>query len=86
MMTEQLEKRFGTIAVAKGFITKAQLFESISVQLEQNLAGMEHSPVGSILYSLGYITISEIDEVLECTGIPKRKVFESQRISNVASR
>ncbi len=73
MTTEHLEKRFGTIAVEKGFITKDQLFESISVQLERDLAGMKHRPVGSILYSLGYITISEINEVLECIGIPTRR-------------
>ena len=71
-MIEHLEKRFGTLAVEKGFITKDQLVESMKVQLERDLAGMDHSLIGSILYSLGYITISQISDVLESMGVPIR--------------
>jgi hypothetical protein len=70
MVTGHLEKRFGTIAVKKGFITKEQLVKATNIQLEQNLAGMEHMPIGSILYSLGYITIAQIREVLHTMDIP----------------
>ena len=59
------DKRFGTIAVEKGFITKDQLIEAINLQIQQDIDGMEHRLIGSILYSLGYITLDQIDEVLQ---------------------
>ena len=84
-MREQFEKRFGTVAVEKGFITKGQLVESIHVQLERDLTGMEHRPIGSILYSLGFITISEINEVLECIGLSTRR-YQAPKGSHPSDR
>ena len=72
MVTGHLEKRFGTIAVKKGFIAKKQLLEASNIQIEQDLAGMEHTPIGSILYSLGYITIAQIREVLDVMNSPEK--------------
>ncbi|MBW2615789.1 MAG: hypothetical protein JRD02_06410 [Deltaproteobacteria bacterium] len=60
-----LEERFGTIAVKKGFVTKEQVLEGMKVQMERNLDGLEHRLIGSILYSMGYITLPQIDEVAE---------------------
>jgi len=39
MMTEPNKKRFGTIAVEKGFISDAQLIEAITVQIYDDTAG-----------------------------------------------
>ena len=64
-MVTRLEKRFGTIAVEKGFTTKEQILEAMKQQVEEDLDGLEHRRIGSILYSLGYITIPQINEVLE---------------------
>ena len=65
MGNEYTDKRFGTIAVEKGFITKEQLIEAINLQIEQDIEGMEHRLIGSLLYSLGFITLDQIDEVME---------------------
>ena len=66
----RLEKRFGTIAVEKGFTTKEQVLEAMRVQVSEDLDGKEHRRIGSILYSLGYIKIPEINEVLESMQKP----------------
>ena len=65
MDNQYSDKRFGTIAVEKGFVTKDQLIEAMNLQIEQEIDGMERRLIGSLLYSLGYITLDQIDEVLE---------------------
>ena len=60
-----LEKRFGTIAVEKGFITMDQLVEAIDGQVMDNIEKGEHRPIGRILLSQGLLTIPQIREVLE---------------------
>jgi hypothetical protein len=65
MGTEFLDKRFGVIAVEKGFITKDQLFEALKVQITEELEKKEHRLIGRILYDLELLTLSQIDEVLD---------------------
>lgn len=65
MGVDLVENRFGTIAVKKGFVTKEQVLEAMKIQMERNLDGLEHRLIGSILYSMGYITLPQIDEVAE---------------------
>jgi hypothetical protein len=60
-----VEDRFGTIAVKRGFVTKEQVLESMKIQMERDLDGLEHRLIGSILYSMGHITLPQIDEVAE---------------------
>jgi hypothetical protein len=57
--------RFGKIAVDMGFITSKQLKEAITEQVEDNLAGKPHRPIGSILFEHGGITKEQIDIVLK---------------------
>ena len=54
---KQIEKRFGTIAVEKGFITIDQLLDALEVQVREDLAGKKHRLIGKILYDLGFLTI-----------------------------
>ena len=65
MGVDLVEDRFGTIAVKKGFVTKEQVLEAMKIQMERDLDGLEHRLIGSILYSMGYITLPQIDEVAE---------------------
>ena len=58
------ETLFGVLVVKNGFIPDDQLGEALELQREQDLKG-EHRFIGSILYSLGYMTIPQIDEVIE---------------------
>lgn len=72
-MVTRLEKRFGTVAVEKGFTTKEHILEAMRLQVEENLDGKEHRRIGSILYSLGSITLPQINEVLESMQKPGEK-------------
>jgi len=58
-------KRFGVIAVEKGFITLEQLVEAMTVQILEGTDGKKHRLIGQILLSLGYLTSPQIDEVME---------------------
>jgi hypothetical protein len=65
MGVDLVEERFGTIAVKKGFVTKEQVLEAMQIQMERDLDELEHRLIGSILYSMGYVTLQQIDEVAE---------------------
>jgi hypothetical protein len=65
MGVDLVEERFGTIAVKRGFVTKEQVLEAMKVQMERDLDGLEHRLIGSVLYSMGYVTLQQIDEVAE---------------------
>ena len=64
-MLKAVEKRFGEIAIDMGFISEEQLEEATKLQMEQDADGLEHRLIGSILYSLGYMTIQQVNEVIE---------------------
>ena len=57
-------KRFGSIAIAKGFINKDQFIEAMAVQIENELEGVKPKPIGTILLSMEYMTRDQIEEVL----------------------
>ncbi len=64
MTMEQLKKRFGEVAVEKGFITHDQLDEALNLQKEKDLEGLNHRLIGSVLHREGYMTIEQVVEVL----------------------
>ena len=70
MTIEQLEKRFGTVAAEKGFITKDELIEAMNIQVKEDIEGKKHRLIGTILFDLGAITLQQVDEVLKSMGIP----------------
>jgi len=64
MTIEELEIRFGPMAVGKGFITSQQLVAALNVQVREGLTGAKHRPIGKILHDMGYLTIDQIGRVL----------------------
>jgi hypothetical protein len=58
------DKRFGVIAVEKGFITKEQLFEALKLQVEEDISGKPHTLIGVMLMKLGHLTREEADDIL----------------------
>ena len=60
-----IEERFAFVACKKGFITKEQAFEAMGTQVLEDLDGKEHRLIGEIMVSLGYMTDSQVDEVLQ---------------------
>lgn len=68
METEHLEKRFGILAVEKGFVTADQVIEALKTQVIEDLEKGKHRLIGRILLEKGLITLSQIDSVLESIG------------------
>ncbi len=65
MALKKFKKRFGEIAVEKGFITLDQLQEGLDLQKNNDSKGLEHRLIGSILYRQGYMTMEQVIEVLK---------------------
>ena len=61
---EHYEKQFGIIAIEKGFITAENLIETLKIQVEEEIKYKTHRLIGEILMDKGYITPSQIQEVL----------------------
>ncbi len=68
METEHLEKRFGILALEKGFITADQVIEALRIQVMEDIAKGKHRLIGRILLEQGVITLSQIEELLDSLG------------------
>ena len=66
MAIVELEKRFGTTAVGKGFINFDQLMEALEIQEREAMEGKKHRLIGRILFDMGLMTIPPIERVLVC--------------------
>ncbi|MGD8981516.1 MAG: hypothetical protein PVF42_07985 [Desulfobacterales bacterium] len=69
MSEGRLDKRFGAVAIDKGFITLENLIEAMKIQILENLQGLDHRLIGQILWEEGYIKTEQINEVLKSMGI-----------------
>ncbi len=65
MGTESLEDRFAVVAFEKGLVTAEQIMEALDIQVREDLARKGHRLIGTILRSLGYMTESQVKEVLQ---------------------
>ena len=68
METEHLEKRFGVVAVEKGFVSPAQLVAAIEQQLLDDVERGVHRIIGRILVEQQVMTVEQVDEVLNAMG------------------
>ena len=66
--TEQLEKRFGAIAMAKGFIILEQFMEAMRIQVKEEMELAKHRHIGKILIELEDMSTLQIKEVLDEMG------------------
>lgn len=69
MPVKKLDKRFGTLAIEKGFVEPEHIFEAMEIQILENLEGSEHRLIGQILWEKGHLTTKQIDEVVKSMGI-----------------
>lgn len=74
MDIEHLEKRFGIMAVDKGFITSDQVIEALTIQVAEDLSIGKHRLIGKILLENEVITLQQVDEVLKSMGICENNV------------
>ena len=61
---EHYEKQFGIIAIEKGFLTPSELIEALKIQVEEDIQYETHRLIGEILLDKNYITVQQIQEVL----------------------
>lgn len=66
MATKKFKKRFGTVAVEKGFITVEQLLKAIKTQVLEDLGTYTHRPIGAILFEQGSISDHQITSLVSC--------------------
>ena len=64
-MKKDYQKRFGTIAVDKGYINRDQLIAALEIQAKENVIEGKHRLLGQILVDEGLITTAQVDEILE---------------------
>lgn len=57
------EKRFGMIAIEKGFITGDDLVRALSVQVDENIQKKGHRLIGEILLDMDLLTPDQIEIV-----------------------
>jgi hypothetical protein len=59
------ERRFGFIAIEKGFIKADQLYEALMRQRAQETERAYRRPLGLILKDLGYLSVDQINKILQ---------------------
>ena len=64
-MKKHYLKRFGTIAVDKGFISENQLIKALELQAKENIKEGKHRLLGQIFLDEGLLTEAQVDEILE---------------------
>ena len=74
--SESIRKRFGVIAIEKGFIATEQLIHAIEEQIRDEIAQERHRLIGEILCEKGYMTKEQCDEVLMELGKPGSATLE----------
>ena len=63
--TAHYEKRFGIIAVEKGFITQEELIHALTVQVREDIEHGVHRLIGELLFDLKIMQENEIEEVVK---------------------
>jgi len=64
MGREKREKRFGRVAVEKGFVTPEQILEAMRTQILEEVKQGKHRRIGAILMDQRAMTKQQINEVL----------------------
>ncbi len=65
--------RFGKVAVDMGFVTEKQLNKALAEQVAEDHSNKPHRLVGKILVENGWITVEQIDIVLNGLFIKKKR-------------
>jgi hypothetical protein len=68
METTHMEKRFGILAVEKGFITPEILIEALRIQVLDDVEKGRHRLLGRILLEQGHLDLDQIEAILKELG------------------
>jgi len=66
---KKFDKRFGMIAIKKGYIAFEQAYEALVTQVTEELESAKRRPIGEILHEKGYMTPTQIDGILTSMGL-----------------
>ena len=80
---EHYEKRFGIIAIEKGFISPEDLVDALKVQVDEEIEIGKHRFFGGILLHQDKITVRQIDDVVK-TLFKQIKVAKKKNCSKIA--
>lgn len=58
-------RRFGQVAVERGYITPEQLKEALSEQVDDDLSKRRHRLLGDILFEKNWMTTNQVVAVLD---------------------
>ena len=61
---EQMELRFGWLALAAGYLTAAQLMEALAIQEGEDSACPLHRLLGRICLDQGYLSEDQVEAIL----------------------
>jgi hypothetical protein len=61
----EFSRRFGMIAVNRGYVTPKQLKEALAEQIDDDLASRPHRLLGKIFYEKNLMSLNQIDQVLD---------------------
>ncbi len=59
------EKRFGIIAIEKGFITQEELIHALTTQVREDIEYGTHRLVGELFFDLKIMDKNQIEEVVK---------------------
>ena len=68
---EHYEKRFGLIAIEKGFITSDELIKTLAVQVREDIEQGTHRQLGEILLDQDSMSANQIEAVVKAILISK---------------
>jgi hypothetical protein len=58
------ERRFGNIAIEKGFLTSSELIHALEIQVQEELEQGRHRLIGQILLERNIMSLEQIKHVL----------------------
>ena len=62
---DKYEKRFGVVAVEKGFITKDELVNALTIQVKEDIEMGYHRLIGKIFLDQGIMSLKQISGLLK---------------------
>ena len=64
-MSDKELYRFGSMAIFRGYVSLFQIQQALSEQVEDNVQGRPHRPIGKILQQKGWITEEQERSILK---------------------
>jgi hypothetical protein len=61
----EYSRRFGMIAVNRGYVTKNQLKEALAEQIDDDLGSRPHQLLGKIFFENHLMNLNQIEQVLD---------------------